>query len=175
MVSAKAKNIASSLKLQIQVEREQHVKEIEQMKRGQTEKELVTASIHLAMQTELLANFRNELRHIVREIETPIEALNQIKKKLKELPCEQIDWMKFEQEFTSVHPEFRVKLIEKYPDLTKQEVKMCQLARLGLKSIEMAQLLCLSERSIESHRYTLRKKLGIAKEKNLAQFLSTIR
>ena len=101
-------------------------------------------------------------------------ALKKIKEKLKELPCESVDWVKFEKEFTSVHPEFRAKVMEKFPMLTKQEVKMCQLARLGLKSHEMARLLCLSERTIDGHRNNLRKKLGLAPSENLTKFLQTL-
>lgn len=171
----KIRNEIGSMRLLMRVEREEHQKEIEQIKREQFEKELAGTTVHLAMQTELLATFRNDLRHIVHHIDEPITALKKIKEKLKTLPCEQIDWMKFEKQFIEVHPEFKAKLIEKYPDLTRQEVKMCQFARLGLKNIEIAQLLCLSERSVESHRFNLRKKLGLKTEQNLSQFLSSLK
>ena len=139
------------------------------------EQELANSAIHLATQTEMLGNFRNEMRQIVREMNEPISALKKIKEKLKELPCESVDWSKFEKEFTAVHPEFRSKLTGKYPELTKQEIKMCQLARLGLKTYEMSRLLCLSERTVDGHRNGLRKKLGIKPQDNLKDFLQGIR
>lgn len=73
-----------------------------------------------------------------------------------------------------MHPEFRARIAEKFPMLTKQEIKMCQLARLGLKTHEMARLLCLSERTIDGHRNNLRKKLGLKPSENLTKFLQSI-
>ncbi len=159
----------------LETESREQEKKLLQLELEKKETELANSAIHLATQTELLGTFRDKLRHIVREIDEPIAALKKIKEELKTLPCESVDWAKFEQQYISVHPEFRAKLIEKYPDLTKQEVKMCQLARLGLKNYEMAQLLCLSERSVESHRYNLRKKLGLKTEENLMKFLGEMR
>lgn len=175
MFNDESRRKIEALSIKVAIGEKVKERDIEKMKREQVEKELSSTTMHLAMQTELLGNFRNDLRQIVREIDEPISALKKIKEKLKELPCEQIDWVKFEKQFTEVHPEFKAKIIEKYPDLTKQEVKMCQLARLGLKNIEIAQLLCLSERSVESHRFNLRKKLGLKTEVNLTQFLSGLK
>jgi tetratricopeptide (TPR) repeat protein/DNA-binding CsgD family transcriptional regulator len=172
--STKARHDMALLKVQMQAQHQELENKIELMKRRETEKELSATAMSLAMQTELLGNFRNDLRHIVREVDEPGLALKKIKDKLKALPCEQIDWMEFEKQFVEVHVDFKDGLIVKYPTLTKQEIKMCQFARLGLKTFEMARLLCLSERSIESHRYTLRKKLGISAKENLTEFLAVI-
>lgn len=171
MFDNEARKKAEIVNIRIAIAEKVKEREMEKMKREQIEKELATASVHLAMQTELLGNFRNRLREIVRKIDEPLEALKKIKEELKTLPCEQIDWIKFEKQFTDVHPEFKAILIEKYPDLTKQEVKMCQLARLGLKNFEMSRLLCISERSVETHRFNLRKKLGLKTEQKLSDFL----
>ncbi len=54
----------------------------------------------------MLARFRDDLRRVVREVGEPLNALQKVKEKLKELPCEQIDWTKFEAKFTGAHPEF---------------------------------------------------------------------
>jgi tetratricopeptide (TPR) repeat protein len=146
-----------------------------QTKLHHQERELTLTASQLATQADLLSHFRNDLRKIVREMGDPIDALKHIKQKLKDLPCEQIDWAKFESEFITVHPEFRQTLHERYPDLTAQETKMCILARIGLKNAEIARLLCLSERSVENHRFNLRKKLGLKTEQNLTQFLAAIK
>jgi AraC family transcriptional regulator, chitin signaling transcriptional activator len=74
-----------------------------------------------------------------------------------------------------VHPDFKVKLLEKYPKLTKQELKMCLLARLGIKTSEMARLLSLSERTVDSHRLNLRKKVGLKKDQSLTKFLTELK
>ena len=104
----------------------------------------------------------------------PGTALKQVKEKLKALPCEQIDWAQFEAQFTSVHPEFRKLLIQKYPELTPQEVRVCQLLRVGMKSFEVAKLICISERGVESHRANIRKKLALKTEQSLTSFLEAV-
>ena len=145
-----------------------------QLKATQVERELAVTASQLAAQTDLLGRFRNDLREIVRETRASDEALNKIKEKLKALPCEQIDWGKFEAQFASVHPDFKAALEEKHPDLTRSEVKICSLSRLKLTSEEIAKLICLSPRSVETHRFNIRKKLKLSKEENLAQYLATL-
>jgi tetratricopeptide (TPR) repeat protein/DNA-binding CsgD family transcriptional regulator len=144
------------------------------LKATQMERELALTATQLASQVDLLGRFRNELREILRETEEPSSALKQVKEKLKLLPCQQIDWASFETQFTSVHPEFKTLLEEKHPDLTRSEVKICSLSRLKLTSEEIAQLICLSARSVETHRFNIRKKLGLKKEQNLVTYLASL-
>lgn len=136
--------------------------------------ELQLRTTQLVTQTELLAKFRDELREIMRQSASQDPTIRAIKEKLKELPCKQIDWEKFETEFKAVHPEFSRKLNEKFSSLTPTETKMCSLLRLNLKSHEIARLFCLSERSVETHRFNIRKKLGLDREKSLSMFLNSL-
>ena len=145
------------------------------MKNEKLEGELANKALLLASQSELLGNFRNELRQIVRDISEPIEALKKIKEKLKTLPCEEIDWLKFEAQFASVHPEFKAKLVEKFSDLTPQEIRVCLLLRVGMKSYEIGRIICVSERGIENHRFNIRKKLGLKTEQTLTEFLQGLK
>jgi len=158
----------------VRAELSEHETEVQQLRAEQSEKELATQAVHTAAQTDLLDRFRNDLRQIVREIDEPLNALKKIKEKLKELPCESVDWPKFEAQFATVHPEFKQKLVEKYPELSPAEIRMCILFRLGLKSHEVAQLTCLSERSVEDHRYQIRKKLGMKKGEDVVDYLAKV-
>jgi DNA-binding CsgD family transcriptional regulator/tetratricopeptide (TPR) repeat protein len=142
------------------------------LKATQMERELALTATQLAAQTDLLGRFRDDLREIVRDTDEPNSAIRKVKDKLKALPCEQIDWTKFDAQFTSVHPEFKSKLEEKHPDLTRSEVKICSLSRLKLTSEEIARLLCLSSRSVETHRLNIRRKLGLKTEQNLGAYLA---
>jgi DNA-binding CsgD family transcriptional regulator len=90
------------------------------------------------------------------------------------LPCQSVDWVKFDTQFAAAHPQFTQKLIATYPDLSPTEIRVCSLLRMNLKSEEIASLFCLSPRSVEFHRYNIRKKLGLKKEQNLPLFLAAI-
>ncbi len=160
--------------------------ELQRLRADRSEHDLANRTMQLLAQSELLSKFRDDMFEIVRRIPStqPARAdstvvwepaLRELKAKLKELPSKSVDWARFEAQFTNAHPDFKTQLLEKYPELTKQEVKMCQLARLGVKTGEMAQLLCLSERTIDSHRLNLRKKIGLNKDQSLTKFLTEMR
>jgi DNA-binding CsgD family transcriptional regulator/tetratricopeptide (TPR) repeat protein len=144
------------------------------MRTAQMERELAMSATQLVAQVDLLGRFRNDLREIVRQSRSDDPALKQVKDKLKELPCEQIDWVNFDAQFSSVHPEFKSKLQEKHPDLTRSETKICALSRMKLTSEEIGRLLCLSERTVQTHRLNIRKKLGLKTEQNLSTYLASL-
>src|SRR5207237_5810064 len=80
------------------------------------ERDLANTASSLAAQTELLSNFRQDLRKIVQRPDQyePEAVIKQVREKLKELPCDSIDFSKFESQFATVHPEFRAKLETTY-------------------------------------------------------------
>jgi DNA-binding CsgD family transcriptional regulator len=57
--------------------------------------------------------------------------------------------------------------------LTPRELEICGLIRAGNRSVEIAAALGLSVRSVDAHRYNIRKKLGLrGTEANLASHLA---
>src|SRR5205823_14965229 len=102
----------------------------------------------------------------------PTVGIKAVREKLKELPCEAIDWTKFDVEFRSTYPDFRDKLLEKYPDLSKMEVKIASLLKLKLTSLDISKLLCISERTSEEHRHHIRRKMGLTREQDIREVLA---
>jgi len=84
------------------------------------------------------------------------------------------DWKKFEKNFDYVHNGFIHKLTEGFPELTFSERRMCIYLKVDLASKEIASLLNLSPRSVETVRYRLRKKFGLDREDNLRDFLNRL-
>jgi len=70
--------------------------------------------------------------------------------------------------------EFLNRLAGLYPDLSRMELKIAGLLRLNLSTKEVADRLCLSERSIRNHRYRLRKKLHLSAGEGLTTFLVSL-
>jgi DNA-binding CsgD family transcriptional regulator len=52
------------------------------------------------------------------------------------------------------------------------ELKICLLLRLT--SSDIAKVLCLSERSAETHRYNIRKKLGLGRGDDIHEVLARL-
>jgi len=69
---------------------------------------------------------------------------------------------------------FTHKLSSKYLSLTSREVRIADLIKEGRSSKEIAELLNVSDSTINIYRYRIRKKLGIEKEVNLKTYLSSL-
>ncbi len=70
---------------------------------------------------------------------------------------------------------FGSKISKKMLKLTPREIEICNMIKSGLSSKEIAGLLNISYRSVETYRNFIRKKLGIINKKvNLATYLSTL-
>ena len=71
---------------------------------------------------------------------------------------------------------FGSNMTRRMPRLTPRENEICNMIRSGLSSKEIAGILNISYRSVETYRNYIRKKLGILNQKiNLAAFLSTLK
>ncbi len=78
----------------------------------------------------------------------------------------------FKYYFEQVHPSFYKNIEEKCPDLTIKEKRLCAFLRLGLSTKDIASITFTEVRSVESARNRLRKKLDIASDESLIEFLS---
>ena len=81
------------------------------------------------------------------------------------------DWEQFALHFDKTHSDFLKALKERYPNLSANELKLCAYLLMNLSSKEIAQLMNISVRGVEISRYRLRKKLTIATEISLFDFL----
>lgn len=69
------------------------------------------------------------------------------------------------------HTDFFHNLLKSYPELTKNEQKLCAQIRMNLSSKEIAAANNISIKSVEMARYRLRKQLGLKTEDDLGRFL----
>lgn len=60
---------------------------------------------------------------------------------------------------------FAKKISEKYLGLTPVEIQTASLIKDGKTTQEIANILCVSESTVASHRFSIRKKLGLTKKK----------
>ena len=84
------------------------------------------------------------------------------------------EWEQFAVHFDSVHTNYLKKLKDLYPSLTTSDLKLAAYLRLNLSSKEIAQLLNISIRGVETSRYRLRKKLDLSNDANLFDHLIRI-
>jgi ligand-binding sensor domain-containing protein/DNA-binding CsgD family transcriptional regulator len=166
-----------------QLEMEKSEKEIVKLKNDKLESEiehknteLASAAMHLVQKGELLSNIRDELLRLKKAGNGNGDGstTDEFKKMLRILEEENKmdkDWEQFAVHFDKVHSDFLRILKSAYPSLSAHEMKLCAYLRMNLSSKEIAQLENISTRGVEISRYRLRKKLKIATETNLFDFL----
>jgi tetratricopeptide (TPR) repeat protein len=118
---------------------------------------------------DIAARFREEIQNLLRQSVTAETAIRQIREKLKTLP-ERIDYEIFETDFLTVNPLFIDNLKSAYPKLSAIQLRICCLTRIELSASEASRLLAISQRTLENHRYRLRKLFGLKSER-LTDFL----
>lgn len=80
---------------------------------------------------------------------------------------------KIEDQFDVVHNNFMKRLREKHPDLSNNERMMCAYLKMNLSTKEIAPLLNISIRGVETIRYRLRKKFELEREDSLLEYLNS--
>ena len=63
----------------------------------------------------------------------------------------------------------------RHPELSLTELRVCLLCFHQLSVKEIASLLCISSRSVENHRYRLRKKLKLQRATSLFKYVSFLK
>ena len=84
------------------------------------------------------------------------------------------DWEHFAQHFDKVHSDFVIVVKKVHPSITANELKLATYLRMNLSTKEIAQLMNISVRGVEISRYRLRKKLGLATEVSLFDYLMSL-
>ncbi|WP_034919721.1 triple tyrosine motif-containing protein [Gillisia sp. CAL575] len=136
-------------------------------------KELASYAALMAKKEDMLNEIEKEIlkSNIKKENKMLYSKLMNIKEQQSN---SQNDWALFDRNFNEVHDDFFKNLQKKFPDLTPKDLKMCAYLTMNLSSKEIAPLVGITYRSVELHRYRLRKKFDLPKNKNLVKFLHNV-
>ena len=156
---------------------QENEKEIIRLKNESLKNEIKLKSKQLANTAMSLVKKNETLLHLKDELLSNKNNFNNqysFKKLIKQIDnsIEHVDgWELFEYNFNQVHEEFFNKLKTSFPGLTHKDLKICAYLRMNMSSKEIAPLLNISVRGVETNRYRLKMKLGITKEASLRGFL----
>lgn len=133
-------------------------------------KELAISALQLIEKDELLKHLKNSL------INTSTPPTNlEVKKIFKSISNNNAqNWKQFEARFVSVNKSFFKNLNAKYPNITAGERKLCALLKLNFSSKDIAKLLGISNDSVHTLRYRLRKKMNLDRSENLFKHLENL-
>jgi DNA-binding CsgD family transcriptional regulator/uncharacterized membrane-anchored protein YhcB (DUF1043 family) len=134
-------------------------------------RELAVSTMNLIKKNELLSMIKDDLKKTTegndRNIKTVITTIN---KNINEDDT----WDMFKEAFNNADKDFLKKVKKAHPLLTPNDLRLCAYLRLNLSSKEIAPLLNISVRSVEIKRYRLRKKMDLAHELGLVEYILSI-
>ncbi|MBB6459655.1 two-component regulator propeller domain-containing protein [Flammeovirga kamogawensis] len=144
------------------------------------EKELDTTKSELANITISHLHKNQSLQQIKQKLEEVSVGLanndkRKIKRIVKDINKESEDhdyWDKFEHQFNKSHDNFLDRFKIEYPDLSKRELRICAYLRMDLDNQEIATLMNVSVRTLETSRYRIRKKIGLENRKSLTKMIT---
>jgi len=174
VVDSEGERRSELFRIELEVEKKEKEMDVYKIKGELVQQQLGNTTLQLLAQAEMLSDLRTDLLKIARKMPPTEPAARELRERVKTLPCQSIDWEKFDTQFKAAHPEFVKKLLDRFPELTPMETRVCTLLRLNLKSHEIAKMFCLEERSIETHRFNIRRKLKIETKQSLSNFLNAL-
>jgi len=177
--------------IRVKYQREQHKllrektleneKSIVQLKNESLQNELKIKSKQLANNAMALVKKNEVLQDIKRELAVNKEGFKdyysykKLVKKLNNSIEHKDEWEVFEENFNQVHDEFFTKLKSRHPILTPKDLKVCAYIKMNLANKEIAPLMNISVRGVETHRYRLKKKLSLENDISLTDYLLNIK
>ncbi|WP_340155194.1 LuxR C-terminal-related transcriptional regulator [uncultured Winogradskyella sp.] len=156
-------------------------KRIVQLKNEALQSDIKSKSKQLANNAMALVKKNESLQEIKKELMINKEGFQNYyayKKLLKKVDNSIVlkdEWEVFEYNFNQVHDEFFIKLKEQHPKLTPKDLKICAYIKMNLSSKEIAPLLNISVRGVETHRYRLKKKINLDNDTSIVDYLLNIK
>lgn len=137
-------------------------------------KELTTHVMYQVKKNEFILSISRQLHANLYKLRP--ENRKVIEDVIRDLESDSKDnaWEEFETRFHRVHADFNKKLLDKFPDLSANELRLCAFLKLNMNTKEIAAITYQSTNSIDTARSRLRQKLGISKDDNLVAFLNQI-
>lgn len=136
--------------------------------------ELKNYALFISQRNELVRSFIEDLSELKLEGEGKKESLTRFNKMMQKFQHD-LDINKEAQDFNlsvdEIHKDFFFNLLQKYPELTENERRLCAQIRLNLSIKDIASLNNISVKSAEMARYRLRKQFNLEHGDNLNDFL----
>ncbi len=174
----------SEQKKHFEAETSEKKKEIKELKNQQLQyelrhksQELASSTMNLIRKNEILLDIMDNISKVTAELNLPennknvLSRLSKMERNIKENIENDNNWKKFEENFDLVYENYLKRLGEMYPQLNTSDKKLCAYLKMDLSSKDIAPLLNMSVRSVETNRYRLRKKLELERDVNLGEFL----
>lgn len=137
-------------------------------------KQLANTAMALVKKNESMLEIKKELVQNKSGFDN-LYAFRKLVKKIDNSIGHEDEWELFEYNFNQVHEEFFNELKAKFPVLTHKDLKICAYIKMNLSTKEIAPLMNISIRGVETHRYRLKRKLNLENDNSLTDYLKNFK
>jgi DNA-binding CsgD family transcriptional regulator len=137
-------------------------------------KELSNSMINILHKNEVFLEFKTEMEKLFME-KNIAKRDKSIQKLIRTIDSEissKRDLELFDLNFSAVHEDFIKKLKDRFPILNQNDLRLCTFLKMNKTTKEIATLMNMSVRGVETSRYRLRKKMGLDRDGNLYDIIS---
>jgi DNA-binding CsgD family transcriptional regulator/tetratricopeptide (TPR) repeat protein len=139
-------------------------------------RELAAISTNIVQENEQVSNILKDLKYyssLVKE-ENDKNLFSPLIKSISRILSEKRKENLYSDQFNAAYPGYLEYLTRTFTELTTADLKLCTFLRMNLNTKEIADIMGLSVRSVESRRYRLRKKLNLSKDDDLVSNLISL-
>ncbi len=140
-------------------------------------RELAAISTNIVQENEQVSNILKDLKYYssLLKSEKDRNSFSPLIKSINRILSEKRKEDLYSDQFNAAYPGYLEYLTRTYTDLTTSDLKLCTFLRMNLNTKEIAEIMGLSVRSVESRRYRLRKKINLSKEEDLVSNLISLK
>ncbi len=178
IILSKNRQILEAQKALAEIETKFHLLETKQMEEKLSFKnsELTTMALNLIEKNNFLEILKSKIEEIKLETNDSslLRKLNALYLLISNNQNLENDREAFQMHVDEINKDFFYKLNSIYPNLSKNEKRLCVYLRLNMSSKEIAALTNISVKSVEMNRYRLRKKMNLGHNEQLDTILKNI-
>jgi len=140
-------------------------------------RELAAISTNIVQENEQVSNILKDLKYYssLLKSEKDRNSFSPLIKSINRILSEKRKEDLYSDQFNAAYPGYLEYLTRTYADLTTSDLKLCTFLRMNLNTKEIAEIMGLSVRSVESRRYRLRKKINLSKNEDLVSNLISLK
>jgi DNA-binding CsgD family transcriptional regulator len=140
----------------------------------ESEKKMVSFTTQLLHYRQHLKEVKADLSFLKTDTNNNNKTLNNTIKQIDFIIDNNDEWEQLKLHFDTVFSGFYDKILAKSPTLTETELRHCMFIKLHIQTKEIARILNVDPRSVQTARYRIKKKLNLTEEQDLRSFLITI-
>ncbi len=138
--------------------------------------ELVSRAMDYNKQNEIYEGVRNNINSLknAKDLKAFKKYILGLKRDLAEKKKTEMSWDSFKMHFEQVHPDFFDKLLVNGGSLTQNDLRICAYIKLNLSTKDIANILNISNRAIQTSRYRIKKKLNLSPETDFVKYVQLV-